>query len=168
MSSLFDLKQSYRDVLFMLYDGEVEEQTVIDTLDAIEDAIEDKADSYAYIMRELDGDMAKLKAEEDRLAKRRKMLDAHKDRLKSRLYDAMKEVGKTEIKTSLNTFRIQKNGGKRALVIDCEVSELPEQFLTTSVVSNQDEIRKYLETIKLDRVEGLFHLAPQGESLRIK
>lgn len=168
MSSLFELKQNYRDVLFMLYDNETDEKTVIDTLDAIEDAIEDKADSYAYIMRELDGDMAKLKAEEDRLAKRRKMLENHKDRLKSRLYDAMKEMGKTEIKTSLNTFRIQKNGGKRALVLDCEVDKLPAQFLKTTVVSDQDAIRKYLEMIKLDEVEGMFHLAPQGESLRIK
>lgn len=168
MSSLYELKTDYGKLLHMLYDGDIDEQTIIDTLDSIEGAIEDKADGYAYIIRELDGDIQSIKAEEERLAKRRKVLTNHKERLRNNLFGAMKEMGKTEIKTSLNTFTIRKNGGMRQLVIDCDINNLPPQFLTTTISSNGAAIREYLTAIKLDGVEGLFHLAPQGESLRIK
>ena len=44
MSSLYELTDEYKAVEEMLYDPEVDEQTVIDTLEAISGEIEDKAD----------------------------------------------------------------------------------------------------------------------------
>ncbi len=55
MGSLYNLTADYERVLGMLYDDDYDEQAVIDTLDAIEGAIEDKADSY-MIMRMVDSD----------------------------------------------------------------------------------------------------------------
>lgn len=43
MSSLYSMTADYEHVLQMLYDEEYDEQTVIDTLDSIEGAIEDKS-----------------------------------------------------------------------------------------------------------------------------
>ena len=45
----------------MLYDEDIDEQMVLDTLESIEGDIEDKADGYAKIIKELLGDAEKIK-----------------------------------------------------------------------------------------------------------
>lgn len=73
----------------------------------------------------------------------------------------MKQTGKTKFTTDLFTFRIQKNGGKRALTIDGEV---PKEYTKTIVENDTDKIRQALESGK---ELSFAHLEPQSESLRI-
>ena len=67
MNSLYHLTTDYQQLLNLLYDGEVDQQTVMDTLDALEDAIEDKADGYAVIIKTIDADVDAIEAEIKRL-----------------------------------------------------------------------------------------------------
>ena len=53
MANLYELTKNYETVLNMLYDEEIDEQMVLDTLESIEGDIEDKADGYAKIIKEL-------------------------------------------------------------------------------------------------------------------
>ena len=71
MSTLYELKEEHEALMNMLYDEEVDEQTVLDTLEGIEGEIEEKADNYAKIMKILSADTEALKKEEDRLKRRR-------------------------------------------------------------------------------------------------
>lgn len=161
MSNLYQLTNNYETVLNMLYDEEVDEQMILDTLEGIEGEIEDKADNYAYIIAEILNDANACKLEKDRLNKRQKTLENKASQLKQSLADTMKNTGKTNFKTQLHTFRIQKNGGKRALTIDGEV---PEEYQKTIIENDTDKIRQALE----DGKELSFaHLEPQSESLRI-
>ena len=73
----------------------------------------------------------------------------------------MRNTGKTNFKTQLHTFRIQKNAGKRALTIDGEV---PKEYTKTIVENDTDKIRQALESGKK---LSFAHLEPQSESLRI-
>ena len=73
----------------------------------------------------------------------------------------MRNTGKTNFKTQLHTFRIQKNGGKRALTIDGEV---PKEYTKTITENDTDKIRQALEDGKK---LPFAHLEPQSESLRI-
>ena len=52
MSNLYQLTSNYETVLNMLYDEEIDEQMILDTLEAIEGEIEDKADGYAKIIKD--------------------------------------------------------------------------------------------------------------------
>ena len=52
MSNLYQLTNNYETVLNMLYDEDVDEQMILDTLESIEGEIEDKADGYAKIIKE--------------------------------------------------------------------------------------------------------------------
>lgn len=167
MSSLYSMTADYEHVLQMLYDEEYDEQTVIDTLVCIEGAIEDKAGWLRHDLRELESDAAKLKAEEERLASRRMALENKAKRLKANLYESMKAVGKPKFKTTLFSFGIQKNGGKRALVLDCGVDKLPPELQMVTVAANNDAIRAYLKDSGEDSCE-FAHLAPQGEHLVIR
>ena len=53
MSSLFELNGVWQELANMLYQDDVDEQMILDTLESIEGEIEDKADSYAYIIADL-------------------------------------------------------------------------------------------------------------------
>lgn len=161
MSNLYQLNQTWQELANMLYQDDVDEQAILDTLESIEGDIEDKADNYAYIIAEIKNDVNACKAEKARLEKRQKVLENRENRLKNYLADVMRNTGKTNFKTQLHTFRIQKNGGKRALTIDGEV---PKEYTKTIVENDTDKIRQALESGKK---LSFAHLEPQSESLRI-
>ena len=165
MSSLYELNASYRFLLERLYDDELPEDALIDTLDSIEGAIEDKAEGYSKIIRQFDADIESIKEEEARLKQRRTALENRKEMLKGNLFNTMKTVGLSKIKTPLFTVSIQKNGGKRALILDIPVEELPEAFQKVTIAADNDALRQWLG----DSESCPFcHLAEQGESLRIR
>lgn len=114
MSSLYELTDEYKAVEEMLYDPEVDEQTVIDTLEAISGEIEDKADNYAKLIRELKADADKLAEEEQRMRARRQSLESRAERLKTTLQANLEFIGKTKFKTALFSFSVSPNGGAAA------------------------------------------------------
>ena len=161
MSSLYKLNEAWQELANMLYQDDVDEQMILDTLESIEGEIEDKADNYAYIITEISNDANACKLEKDRLEKRQKSLENKAKNLKKNLAEIMKNTGKTNFKTQLHTFRIQKNGGKRALTIDGDV---PAEYTRTITENDTDKIRTDLEAGK---ELSFAHLEPQSESLRI-
>lgn len=162
MSNLYQLTNDYETVLNMLYDEDVDEQMILDTLESIEGEIEDKADGYAKIIKELEAKKNARKEEAKRLTESAKVFENRANTLKQNLFNAMKQTGKTKFATNLFTFNIAKNGGKQTLTIDGEV---PEEYTKTIIENDTDKIRQVLEN-----GENLpfAHLEPRGESLRIK
>lgn len=75
-TSLYELTEQYQILLDMMYDSEVDEQTLQDTIEAIWGEIEEKADGYAKIIFSMKADIEILRAEEQRLTARRKGLEA--------------------------------------------------------------------------------------------
>ena len=162
MSNLYELTSNYETVLNMLYDEEIDEQAILDTLEAIEGEIEDKADGYAKIIKELEAKQNARKEEAKRLTESAKTFENRVKALKSNLFNSMKATGKTTFTTDLFSFNIAKNGGKQSLTIDGEV---PQEYTKTVIENDTDKIRQALE----EGIELPFaHLEPRGESLRIK
>ena len=91
--NLYDLTNDYEAVLNMLYDEEIDEQMIFDTLEGIEGEIEDKADGYAKIIKELLGDAEKIKEEKIRLEQRQKAFENRAQLLKENLQNTMKQLG---------------------------------------------------------------------------
>ena len=165
MPSMYELTADYKTVLDMAFDTEIDPQAITDTLESIAAEIEVKAENTAIIMKELDAEAAKLKAEEQRLNARRKVYEKRVESLKQGLFDAMKLTGKTKFKTTLFSFNIQKNGGKIPVIVDVDTSYLPDDLVTITEKPNLDAIAAYLET----NPECKFaHFGERGESLRIK
>ena len=162
MSSLYELTNNYETVLNMLYDENIDEQMILDTLESIDGEIEDKADGYAKIIKELEAKRDARKAEAKRLTDSASVFDNRIKGLKLNLFNAMKQTGKTKFATELFTFNIAKNGGKQALTIDGEV---PEEYTKTIIENDTDKIRADLESGK---ELSFAHLEPRGESLRIR
>ena len=162
MSNIYQLANNYETVLNMLYNEEIDEQMIFDTLESIDGEIEDKADNYAKIIKELESKQKARKEEAKRLTDSAKVFENRVKALKNNLFNAMKETGKTKFATNLFSFNIAKNGGKQALTIDGDV---PEEYTKTIIENDTDKIRKALEN---GENLSFAHLEPRGESLRIK
>ncbi len=162
MKNLYELTNDWNTVANMLYDEDVDEKMVLDTLESIEGDIEDKANGYAKIIKELEAKAKARKEEAKRLSDSSKTFENKVKFLKQNLFNSMKETGKTKFTTDLFSFNIAKNGGKQALTIDGEV---PEEYTKTVIENDTEKIRQALEN-----GENLpfAHLEPRGESLRIR
>lgn len=93
----------------MLYDGETDEQIILDTLESIDGEIEQKADTYAKLIKNMEADIETLSKEEDRLRERRKAIENRKQRLKDALQANLEFIGKTRFKTALFSFSVANN-----------------------------------------------------------
>lgn len=162
---LHELTEQYEILQDMMYDPDVDEQIVRDTMEALWGEIEDKADGYAKIILDMKYDMEALQAEERRLQARRQNLDARQKWLKENLMANMEAIGKTKIKTALFTVSIQKNGGKEPLIIDGNIDDIPGKFLIPQPpVVNNDAVRELLAEKQVDWA----HLEPRGVHLGIR
>lgn len=174
MSSIYELTDEFISVMEMLEDEEIDEQTILDTLEGIEYEIEMKADGYAKMMKSLESKNKGIKDEIDRLTYRKSTFENRIDHLKKNLKMCMEAMGKKRITTDLFTFNIQKNGGKRKLTFDVPEENIPKEFkIPQPDKIDGDKIRDYLKENGLEGQDGSinaewFHLEPQSESLRIK
>lgn len=162
---LYELTEQWDAVFNMMEDGETDEQVIFDTLESIEGEIEDKADNYAKIIRNLQANADALKAEEERLYRRRKSAEDHIQKLKDTLQANLEFIGKTKFKTDLFSFSVSKNGGKQPLSITENLDEIPGKYLIPQPPKvNNDAVR---ELLKNKEVEWA-HLEPYGRHLNIR
>lgn len=129
MATLFELTDDLLKLYDMASDPEIDETTLKDTIEAVDGEIEVKADGYAKVIRQMEGDIASIKAEMDRMDSRKKVLENSKDRIKKALEEAMKATGKTKFKTDLFSFGIQKNPPSLKLVDDLDVMSVPPEYI---------------------------------------
>lgn len=124
--TLYELTGEWQQVLSMMEDPDVPEEAVRDTLEGLSGEIEEKADGYAKVMRQLQAEAEAIEKEEERLNDRRDHLMSRIVSMKSALMEAMRTTGKTKFKTALFSFGIRKAGMKK-LVIDHEEA-VPDKY----------------------------------------
>lgn len=174
MVTLYELTGEFLQLMDMLEDEECDEQCIMDTLESVEYEIEDKADGYAKIIKSLESNVDGLTKEADRLISRKKTYENRIKWLKQNLEMCMRATGKRKFTTDLFSFNIQKNGGKRKLVVDVDVEKVPEQYrIKQPDAIDGESIREFLKENGYEGQDGSLncefaHLEPQGESLRIR
>ena len=163
--NLYELTANYLALQQMIEDPEADMQMINDTMEAIDGDIEDKADGYAKMIKNMEASIVAIKAEQDRLTARKNLLDLGIKTLKKNLEASMIATGKRKFKTDLFSFSIQKNGGKAPVILDvADTSELPDELVRIKEEPDMEAIRKML-----DQGECKFaHYGERGEGLRIK
>ena len=104
---LYTLVSQYKTVQSMA--EEVDEITLIETLESIEDAIEVKAENIAKMIKEMESEAEIIKLEEKRLAERRRAMERKAASLKTYLQDQLEALGIDKIKSPLITITIRNN-----------------------------------------------------------
>lgn len=163
--TLYELKAEYQLLLALAEDPGTDPDVFRDTLDALEGEIEDKADGYAVVMTQLQGDADMLKKEIDRLKAREEAIDSNVKRMKDALQAAMIATDKRKFKTALHSFSIAKNPA--SIVKETEdYSKIPAEYWKMRDPDiDWTAIKKDLQAGK--ELPGVGHLV-QGESLRIR
>ena len=165
--TLYELREDYKQLLLMLEDGDIDQEVVADTLEALTGDIEEKAEGYCIIAEQLKSDVARLMAEEERLAKRRKGIESHLDALKANLMKTMQTMGQNVLKTEHYTVGIRRN--RPTVVID-DPFGVPEDYYDPQPAKLDK--RKLLADIMTKKLAGedlprYAHLE-QSESLSIR
>lgn len=120
--NLYELSQNYLAV----QDMELDEETLRDTLDSIEDAFEDKAENIAKLYRTVEAEEKAFEAEEKRFYAMKKTAANKKQFLKQYLEDNMRLIGKTKFKAGVFNFSIQNNPPSVEIY---DETLIPEQYL---------------------------------------
>lgn len=138
MATMYELRADYALLMEMingLEDGASQEDQdmILETWKNLEDDLQYKADSYSFIAKNIEMEIAALKAKQDvllaevdRLGRMMKTRTNTVERMKQTLFDMMKQTGMTKFKTKLFSYGIQKN--PPTLVIDTP-DFIPKQFL---------------------------------------
>jgi hypothetical protein len=114
---------------------ELPEEAVADTLEAITAGIEEKADSIACLLKNLDADCKAIKAEEERLAERRKAKEKSIERIKQYLSSTLQNAGIDKVETARNRITFRKS----------EVVEIVDEVFIQWAQKNRDNLLTYAE-----------------------
>ncbi len=164
MSNIYEITQDYLKIMEMASDPEMNPDIIAGTFEAVEGELEVKAENYAKVIRNLEGDITAIKAEEERLARKRKAIENNIKRMKTALQEAMEITGKTKFKTELFAFGVQKNAP--VVVIDTEdISKIPGEYLKVKTDVDKTLIKAAIQNGA--DLAGIAHLETT-QSLRIR
>lgn len=158
MMNLYSLTGKFLEILEL---SEIED--VSELLEQIDVAIEEKADGMAKIIKQLTGDIETIKAEEKRLAEKRRVIENNIVNMKENLQLSMELTGKEKFKTELFSFGIQNNPVKVVWENE-DIESIPSEYKIV-----KEEINK--EKVKEDLKDGLcleFAKLVQTRSIRIR
>lgn len=132
---LYEIKESYQRLADMVEAGEIEEDVLADTLEAIDGEFEDKADNIACLLKTWQAEAEAIKAEEKSLKERRERKERQAESLKTYLANTMLQIGKMKIETPRTVLSFRKSA---SLVIENEdwfMEKYPELVKTEVVKS---------------------------------
>ncbi|MFW3582039.1 siphovirus Gp157 family protein [Staphylococcus caprae] len=161
MSSLFNLKDNYKQIYELIAEQE-DEQILKDTLDSINDALEDKADGYVAVIKSLETDNNAIDEEIKRLKQRKTSNENGIKRLKETLQQVMEETGKEKFKTALNSYSIANNPPSLEVK---DKNVVPKEFFTEQEPKlNKKELLKAVKDgLEIKGIE-----LKQSRSLRVR
>lgn len=161
-TTLYELTEDFLRLYEMADECDLAPEDIADTLESLQYELEEKADGYAMVMRQLEGDIALLKAEIDRLSGRKKTVENNIKRMKQGLETAMRAANKPKIKTKLFSFSVQKNPPR--CVID-HVEDIPDKYLIAQ--EPKIDTAGILKALKNGETYDWAHME-RTESLRIR
>lgn len=94
--------------MLAIENGDIPEEALTDTLESITSLLDEKADNIACWIKQLTAEAEAIKAEEDKLAERRKRKLKRAERLTEYLSECLTNAGRTKIETPRNVISFQK------------------------------------------------------------
>lgn len=146
MATLYQIQSDYMELLDMAGDPEVDEQTLLDTLEGIKGEFAEKVENYCKVIRQVEADGKALKEEADRLKERANTCTSKAKAMKEAIKKAMVETGNTSIDAGLFKLKVVNNGGTCALKTK-DITEIPKEFIKMVPQIDTDAVKGYLKTL---------------------
>ncbi len=113
---LYEISETYRAFIAGVEAGDIPEEAIADTLEALEGAFEEKAEAIGCIIKEQRAESEAIKREEEALSARRKAKENHADSMENYLYRQMKCLGKDKFETA--RVRVKFTKGEKVEIAD--------------------------------------------------
>jgi hypothetical protein len=141
---LYKLTEEYAQAMAAMSDDGVDDQTIADTLEGLQGAIEDKALAVAAYLQNIKAESVAMKEAEGRIATRRKAIDNKVARMEDYLRVEMTKANLPKLTTPEFSVTVGKPG-KSVDIIDVEL--IDDEYLTTKVTIMADKkaIKKALD-----------------------
>jgi hypothetical protein len=147
MTKLYQLTEQYKGIEGML-DREIEyisQDEINQTLASIKVDIEEKVVNIAKLVLELKSDAEGIKAEEERLAKRRSGCVSKIEWLKNYLLIEMLSVNVLKVKRDVVSVSVQNNPPSAELI---SIEQVPEQFIRVIPERKEPDKKAIIEHFK--------------------
>ena len=156
--TLYGITEQFLELLTWAEDPEVDDQAFNDTMEALSCEIEEKADGYAKVIKQLQGEAETIKTEIDRLNSRKEAIENHIKAMKGNLEQSMIVTGKEKFKTELFSFNIQNNAP--SVVLDVDEDKVPEQFIVITKKVDKTLLVRRLDIAAQDtrKDDGMYQL----------
>lgn len=161
---LYELTAAYQQIFDTILDEESNLDTLEDTLQSVEGAIEVKAENLGKFIGMLKADVAAIEEEENRLMRRKRARQNRIQSIRNYLQQQMELIGKDKITTPIMTISLQNN--PPALEITDEFA-VPTEFIVIIPEQKIIDKAKVKEALKSGREVAGAKLT-QGRSLRIR
>lgn len=124
--TLYQIAAEYRNIADVLMDIDADEQTIKDTLEGESWPLEQKAQNYGFVIRNIEATAAAIKEAEKQMADRRKALENRAKYLTERLKTGMEIAGVTRLTCPHFDIKIANNP---ASVDIYELGLIPATFM---------------------------------------
>lgn len=155
MSNLYELTADLLKLQELLEEGELDAETLADAMSYTKEELAYKLEGYCKVISNIENSIAGLKAEEERMASRRKAMENNIKNMKARMLDAMIATDTKKVEGELFTVSTRRN--TPAVVMDVNyIEDVPERYL----IPQDPKIDRKLiaEDLKSDNEELKFHL----------
>ncbi len=131
-TSLYDLSSDYLSALDLFTDPEQDlpVEVVNDTLEGLEDQIQEKSINVAKVLRNMEETAKSIKTAETQMATRRRAIENRVQWLKDYLKANMEATGIQKIECPWFRLAIQKNPASAAIA---DEKQLPDQYVTVEL-----------------------------------
>lgn len=165
MANLYELNAEFNQLWMLLEDEEVDEEMVIGAFETATEDLTVKLENCCKYIKNIDAEIAGLKAEEERLYARRKAKENAVKRLKELMKLAMNTAG--EKKLPCGTFTVSVQNNPPSVVMDEQyIENIPEDYLKyRDPEIDRKKLKDHLE--KGIAPEGIAHLEVSS-SVRIR
>lgn len=145
---LYEITAQYQNIYALLQNPEfAENEDILTALDQIEDAFENKAQQTIFMMKNIEAEIDPIDSEIKRLQAMKKAHQNNIDRIKNRLRENMKAVGKSKLNCGLFSlsYRLQEANAVELDETEFLANNLDEDLVTVKVTPNKTEIKRRLK-----------------------
>lgn len=140
--TLYEMTEAAKQLYELLESGEIDEQTVTDTMESI--GTEEKLESYCYIQKQFEAEIAAYDAEIERMTERKNSLKKQVERLKAAQVAFMQATGQK--KASAGTFTLALRSTMSCEILD--ESLIPAEFRVEIPASSRPDKKGMLAAMK--------------------
>lgn len=130
MDTLYEINSAYLSFLDAVENEEIPEEAVADTLAGLEGALEEKADSIACLIKSLRAQATSIKAEEEKLAIRRKKKESEAEWFVQYLGSELLAAGKVLMETPRNRISFRRSEAVDIYDVNAFVKNASSDYLT--------------------------------------